>query len=551
MDKNTTPSSVNTTDQDIRNATITDQPGYTQDTTSLSPTSGDEHPPATPNASHVKARAMSISNMTKAELLAVINSTTKFVNTTEPMKLDVDRLHSHLATQYGKKAEKVRILEAVLHFFSRKLDICPHDTITKLKAWGQPPLTSLAPALEAHCKVHFSDIDKKQWGKTLSTIFGYLTEMIWPRTHQHHVKPKRKHRCLYGIRLRHTVSGQGKDLSITTTCSPEEDPSSTRKRKIDDTTPTSVKALSPFILPPQQVLPKRSTTSPFTPYHDILLNDSIYVVRCILPLMATETAEKLKIKINLLHRKISITGNYLPSNLIGRESSKQILPTQPLLPTIPSGIHTTGYFELDISVPTDIRTDLSNVKLIHDCWGLCFSFPRVKIQHDCDVQLTSCFGVTPTIGNARKGKSTPPVEMSVPKRTNSTAAPPDTEAKAPITPVDIADPSRLINMSVSVDGKLWGNAWAGKTYKGIIVKCEDLLKTEGYVRWTIQFEDICTPFELDDLLNENVITQTEHDALKPSCYDEEVLKMKRKKKANAPKQSSKKKAKRTSRRNHQ
>ena len=102
MDKNTTPSSVNTTDQDIRNATITDQPGYTQDTTSLSPTSGDEHPPATPNASHVKARAMSISNMTKAELLAVINSTTKFVNTTEPMKLDVDRLHSQLATQYGK-----------------------------------------------------------------------------------------------------------------------------------------------------------------------------------------------------------------------------------------------------------------------------------------------------------------------------------------------------------------------------------------------------------------------------------------------------------------
>jgi hypothetical protein len=52
-------------------------------------------------------------------------------------------------------------------------------------------------------------------------------------------------------------------------------------------------------------------------------------------------------------------------------------------------------------------------------------------------------------------------------------------------------------------------------------------------------------------LNENVITQTEHDALKPSCYDEEVLKMKRKKKANAPKQSAKKKAKRTSRRNHQ
>ena len=141
-----------------------------------------------------------------------------------------------------------------------------------------------------------------------------------------------------------------------------------------------------FHMGPKMILPVRDTPrTKFVPYYDILQNDCLYVIRCILPLMKEETAQELTIKVNLRHSKCKISGNYVPSTLIGKESNRQIKMRQPLLPIVCSDMTTTGYFELDISIPADIRDDMSKVKLIHDCWGFCISIPRRKITHGTQV----------------------------------------------------------------------------------------------------------------------------------------------------------------------
>ena len=313
---------------------------------------------------------------------------------------------------------------------------------------------------------------------------------------------------------------------------------------------TNFTPYQPFQFTPMVHTNRDNRRTNFTPYYDILKNDGVYILRCILPLMKEDCAQGLTIKINLRHSKCHISGNYVPSTLIGKESNRQIQLRQPLLPMICSDMTTTGYFELDISIPSDIRDDLSKVKLIHDCWGICMSFPRRKILHDTQVALTSCFGTTPSLSQSKSTTMEQPTlsMMTVPRRiTQSTPrgngasnigsarpVPPNSEDphdgqdNGPAQ--DLTDPNGWMGKEVMADGIVFGAAYAKHSYPGVVVKCTDLLEdpSKGYFEWQIEFEDMTIKFELDDLRKASIVTKEEYVLLEKRSYSPKVLEEKKK-----------------------
>jgi len=242
----------------------------------------------------------------------------------------------------------------------------------------------------------------------------------------------------------------------------------------------------------------------FTPYYDILQNDTIYAVRIILPLMKPDTTKLLQIVPTLHHHKINISGSYIPSTLVGTECAKLLNLRQPFLPVIYAPSSKSGQFNLNISLPHDIRTDQKDLHIVHTSWGILISFPRMKKCHDQIISLTSCFGTAhlrPTVTVTPRAPTADTEDVSA-------------EPSEPSEPSDPSDPASLLGMEIELPGKKWGSMYKGRTYPGVISR---FTRTEGYVIWFGEFDDCQESFDITDLLDYKLVSQEQHDLLRDSC----------------------------------
>ena len=93
-------------------------------------------------------------------------------------------------------------LEMVLHFFAHGMDICPFDSLGRLRKWGEPSLKEILPILKSHCHQSHPEVEQpKQWGKPFTKIWQLFADIAWPSTHNRGVYATRT-RSIYGFRVR-------------------------------------------------------------------------------------------------------------------------------------------------------------------------------------------------------------------------------------------------------------------------------------------------------------------------------------------------------------
>ena len=444
------------------------------------------------------ARAMNKDELTKVLIHSNQHAET---NTQAPLTWNWHATKSALAMVYTSKSGRI---DQVLQYFQHDLEFCPIDSITRLQEWGQLPRKYMAERLKTFIDQQPRDMENIEttgtgWNATMNCILSHLYCIFWPKSSQKiSWKKATKHRCVIGIRYKYQPNMKTEQSPLHISSATDWETMNAPNIKYEQGT---------------QSLPRsknQTLSGIFTPYYDILQNDTVYVVRTILPLMSSSTANSLSISANLGHRTCTVKGSYIPSTLIGTEPAKSVRLKQPLLAVHYSPRTTTGAFQLDIALPSDIRDEEDQIKVIHDCWGILLCFPRRKITHDANIQLASCFGLT------RLGASNPPqtpspqISLVVPPRTPQTPPPPVVDT----TSIDVSDAEILMGKVIHLPGHRWGNRYKGKTYEGVIDKH---YKQDGYVLWEAFFNDCRETFYLEELLEFALISQEQFDQLKGTC----------------------------------
>ena len=256
---------------------------------------------------------------------------------------------------------------------------------------------------------------------------------------------------------------------------------------------------------------KHQRSAMFTPYYDILQNDTIYAVRIVLPLMKPDTTKRLAIVPMLNHHKINISGSYIPSTLVGTECAKLLSLRQPLLPVIYAPSSKSGQFNLNIALPQDIRSDSKDMNIVHDSWGILISFPRIKKCHDQMISLTSCFGTA----------NLKPTEFSLTSPTDTATTPSltadqkDTSTEPPARDhVDASDPASILGLEIQLPGEKWGELYKGRLFQGVLTS---FTEKDGYVVWFAKFDDCEEKFNITDLLDYKLVSQDQYDQLIDRC----------------------------------
>jgi hypothetical protein len=259
----------------------------------------------------------------------------------------------------------------------------------------------------------------------------------------------------------------------------------------------------------------------FVPYFDILSNDTIYTVRIIMPLMTETAVQQMDMSMELGHRKLTISGNYIPSTLIGQDPAKRIKLRQPLLPIIYSAPKTSGKFDLEISLPDDVHDMKEKIQVLHTAWGILVVLPRRKIVQESDIDLVSCFGQTsfkPAISTSTTDlKQVPTVSSPTQDKDQDRDAPEDLDSEEEASALE---PDFLIGRAVTMPGIKWGKRYAGHDYEGIIRSFQESQKFPGYMIFNATFDNCPETFDIDDLLEMNNIDQALYDRLEAACMPE-------------------------------
>ena len=165
---------------------------------------------------------------------------------------------------------------------------------------------------------------------------------MWPSKSKY-VKTKR--RCLFGIRLKQDLGYSPSNTRQASTAFP-------RRVSLDSLSSQSTsKSKTP--LPPG--IKNNRRRDKFTPYYDILENNHCYVIRVVLPLMDEGDAKGITFDCNMAKKSLNVSGSYIPGCHIGHQVIQQFGIQSPLLSVIHSPTHTTGWFDIHIPLPTDVR----------------------------------------------------------------------------------------------------------------------------------------------------------------------------------------------------
>ena len=468
-------------------------------------------PTSTTTTDDFKSR-QSIRSMDISQVRGILNEANNSLSqASSSQQIDVQDMANKLSQRYtGKQA----ISLIVLQFMHDRLDFCAEDKVAAIRSFGEPFNKTMADALTYYVKTNkhtcaTGNLPSK-WGNTFATVFKHVAVCLWPNTHKKKTfKEIAKHRKLYGIRLK---AGCPTGPSSAPRCT--QTPKKVPKRKHDG---------SMFTTPPasnlqycsREVSTKRRKQQGYSPYFDILHNDYKYVVRVFLPLMKSEAVQSLDAKVNLRLRKIMISGQYFPGNLVGKKAADVIKLNQPLIPITYATATSHGFFELEITLPTDIKDDCNTIQSIHDCWGLLYIFPRRKITRETSIDMTSCFGnARLSQGGSRKSNSEHKNTATSPNTLNLSPEQKSNNQEQSNQWNITADPKSLLHMSVSLIGDNWGDLFKGKMYHGTITKVEKD-KVDQYVYFTALFEDCYEKFCLDELRDLHMITKDQYDLLKP------------------------------------
>ena len=337
-------------------------------------------PPQTTAIERVAERAASVKSTNAQKLRQLIGTAVKETNATATSKYVVDPvvLLPKLKQLYTGDDDRVDVF---ISFMSDEVEVCPYDNCKRLVDWGTPTNSAVSQQLRVYAqkygKASLSLV--KAWGKTCRTLFEAFAQIVWPSKSKY-VKTKR--RCLFGIRLKQDLGHSPSNTRQASTAFP-------RRVSLDSLSSQSTsKSKTP--LPPG--IKNNRRRDKFTPYYDILENNHCYVIRVVLPLMDEGDAKGITFDCNMAKKSLNVSGSYIPGCHIGDQVIQQFGIQSPLLSVIHSPMHTTGWFDIHIPLPTDVKDDESALNIAHVPWGIAIYLPRRKTTGSVAINFSSCFG---------------------------------------------------------------------------------------------------------------------------------------------------------------
>ena len=337
-------------------------------------------PPQTTAIERVAERAASVKSTNAQKLRQLIGTAVKETNATATSKYVVDPvvLLPKLKQLYTGDDDRVDVF---ISFMSDEVEVCPYDNCKRLVDWGTPTNSAVSQQLRVYAqkygKASLSLV--KAWGKTCRTLFEAFAQIVWP-SRSKYVKTKR--RCLFGIRLKQDLGHSPSNTRQASTAFP-------RRVSLDSLSSQSTsKSKTP--LPPG--IKNNRRRDKFTPYYDILENNHCYVIRVVLPLMDEGDAKGITFDCNMAKKSLNVSGSYIPGCHIGDQVIQQFGIQSPLLSVIHSPMHTTGWFDIHIPLPTDVKDDESALNIAHVPWGIAIYLPRRKTTGSVAINFSSCFG---------------------------------------------------------------------------------------------------------------------------------------------------------------
>ena len=365
-----------------------------------------QSPPAPTTAiERVADRAISIQSTNTNSFKTILDSAIKESNTiTTTYLVDPDVLLPQMKKLYTGGQDRIEIF---LKFMADEVEVCPHDNHKRLMEWGSPSNLEFCTQLESYARrIGSTSILKiKSWTKTTRTLFTAFAKIIWPHKSS---SVKIKRRCLYGIRLKQDFG----DRPSNTPQTPRHTPVHHQRRMSLDS--LSSQSTGRSITPRPSGMTNSRRRDQFTPYYDILENNHCYVIRLVLPLMDPRDAKSITFNCNLAKKRLDVSGSYIPGCHIGEEAHTQFRIQTPLLSVIHSPTHTTGWFDLHIPLPTDVKDDETELNITHVSWGIAVYLPRRKTINTVHINFASCFG------SVNVAKESPRSSSSTNKTTSST-----------------------------------------------------------------------------------------------------------------------------------
>ena len=368
------------------------------------------------------------------------------------LQKELSSITTTLKKQYNVKPDQKTKVDTFLQFILLTTEICPKDNIKKIQSWGKVKQSTFAEHLG-----HFAsqrNLNYPSWGKTVNVLLTSLAQQIWPKSAQNIIGKIKKNRSWYGLRFK-TFNGYNDSFSTPTSDrdrhSDSDSPQSLSSTPVS-TSGSSESSYSPATPFSTHLTRTRHSKMQFQPYYDILENGDCYVVRIFTPAMAPQDANKLQITSNLAQKYVSVTGAYIPGCVIGDQLTDQFGIHKPLTSSICSQPKKSGYMDLKIALPTDIKDDERSIQFAHVMWGLAIHFPRRKQVQDVSMRFTSCFGtcnldVEHTNSLTNKKATTDDVQKAAePRQTSSMDI---TEQKATVDGVQKAVEPRTIPQTES------------------------------------------------------------------------------------------------------
>ena len=333
--------------------------------------------------SEATERAASVRSTSSTKLKQIVGSAVKETNTTTTSKYLVDPvvLLPQLKQVYTGHQDRIDVF---LSFMSDEVEVCPHDNVKRLTNWGTPTNAEISTQLcvyaQKYGKASISRV--KSWGKTTGSLFEAFASIVWPNRSKF-VKTKR--RCLYGIRLKQQDLGGSPSNTLQTSSHTPTFP-----RRVSLGSVSSQSSSEPKTLPPG--IKNNRRRDKFTPYYDILENNQCYVIRVVLPLLDEADAQGITFDCNFAQKRLNISGSYIPGCHIGDQVRQRFGIHSPLLSVIHSPMHTTGWFDISIPLPTDVKDDEDALNIAHILWGMAIYLPRRKTTGTVAINFSSCFG---------------------------------------------------------------------------------------------------------------------------------------------------------------
>ena len=445
--------------------------------------------------------AKSVHSMTKEQVVRTLRNTAASCRKSKLKPYDLQpeifTFTKALRDQYTAKQAREKV-DIFLQFLLLRTEICPTDRVKDIQQWGRIKQSSFADMLG-----HFAsqrDLKCTSWGKTVSRLFEFFAQTIWPKTTKKDNVIK-KARCLYGLRLTDCsgsdiVHEANRDRFISTRSTrgsgyntPDISLSSPGSSSSISTPDSRSSDYSPYSTPvhragnsmtfsyPTRPSKSRRSQMHFEPFYDILENGECYVVRIFTPVMAPDAAGKLQIKTNLAEKKLTITGAYIPGCIIGDQLVQKFGIHKPLISSTCSEVKSCGYMNLEITLPTDIKDDEESMQVAHAMWGLAIHFPRRKQIQDVSLRFTSCFGTCnldvehTEVDEIQEEKEK---DINLDGDTDLTTLPPrrkkSRKRKATVSHDSITSKQDLIKRKFKIRGEIWDQKYAGKMYELEILK---------------------------------------------------------------------------------